>query len=110
VAGTGVNIITGKLERSGTAVARRRENKNAGREETLEKRKAILAALTRATGDTAPDGILDCPNSNDDYYTLSAEEIHALISGDMEKIESWVNNLDRQHATWLLRQLIRENW
>jgi hypothetical protein len=26
----------------------------------------------------------------------------------MEKIESWVSHLDRRHATWLLRWLIKE--
>jgi hypothetical protein len=32
----------------------------------------------------------------------------ALVNGDMETIESWVNHLDRRHASWLLRWLIKE--
>ena len=31
------------------------------------------------------------------------------LSGNMEKIESWVGSLDRLHATRLLRWLIKEN-
>ena len=46
---------------------------------------------------------------NDCYYTLTKEQVEALVSGNMEKIECWVSNLDRRHATWLLRWLIKEN-
>ena len=53
-----------------------------------EKRNALLAALARAQGDNVPA---------------------ALLSGNMEKIESWVGSLDRLHATRLLRWLIKEN-
>ena len=91
-------------------LARRRENSRAGRREKLEKKKAILAALDRATGGSENNKVSDTPDSADVYYTLSSEEIRALINGDMGKIENWVSNLDRKHATWLLLQILREIW
>jgi hypothetical protein len=87
-----------------------RENRNFNYAGRLEKRQAILAALTKATADSsslaANTGEPD--NGNNGYYSLTHEEIAALINGDIEKIESWVSNLDRQQATWLLRWLIKE--
>jgi hypothetical protein len=91
-------------------LARRRENTGRGREKTLEKKNAILAALNKATGGLENSEFFDNPDSSDVYYTLSPGEIKALISGDMVKIEGWVNNLDRRQAAWLLRQLIKEKW
>jgi hypothetical protein len=91
-------------------LARRRENTGRGREKTLEKKNAILAALSKVTGGFENTEISDNPDCSDVYYSLSPEEIKALISGDTVKIESWVNNLDRRQATWLLRQLIKEKW
>ncbi len=91
-------------------MAKRRDSSIASREETLERKNVILAALGRATGNTARNEISGGPDPADIYYTLSPEEIRALIDGDMGKIESWVNNLDRQHAAWLLSRLIKENW
>jgi hypothetical protein len=74
------------------------------------KRQAILDALTRATAIKSPSG--GTPREFDDeingYYTLTLEEMAALVNGDMQKIESWVSTLDQRHATWLLRWLIRE--
>jgi hypothetical protein len=77
---------------------------------SLEKRQAILAALTKATADSSS---LNAPAAGtedgvDGYYTLTLEELAALVNGDVEKIGSWVSNLDRPHATWLLRWLIKE--
>ena len=69
-----------------------------------------MAALARAQGGAIttgsihdePDGDVNC------YYILTKEELTALLSGNMEKIESWVGSLDRVHATRLLRWLIKE--
>ena len=90
---------------------KRRETKKLSQEETLKKRKAILAALAKASEDyLSSKGNVDTfDGESDDYYTLSRDEMEALISGDIEKIESWVSNLDRRHATWLLRWLIKES-
>ena len=76
-----------------------------------EKRNALLAALARAQGDNIPAGsIPDEPDDEgNDYYILTKEELTALLSGNMEKIEGWVGSLDRVHATRLLRWLIKEN-
>jgi uncharacterized membrane-anchored protein len=80
---------------------------NAGR---VEKRQAILAALAKATADCS--SLAGSAGEHDDetngYYSLTHEEIEALINGDIEKIESWVSSLDRRHATRLLRWLIKE--
>jgi hypothetical protein len=80
------------------------------RDISIEKRSALLAALTKARGDLNPtDESSDGPDSeNNCYYTLTKEQMEALVSGNMEQIESWVSNLDRHHATWLLRWLIKE--
>lgn len=77
----------------------------------IETRNAILAALTKAQGDSnSLDITLDEPDSDGNgYYILTREEITALLSGNMERIESWVGNLDRRHAIWLLRWLIKES-
>ena len=76
-----------------------------------EKRDAILAALARARGDKNPPiNIPEEPDGVDnEYYILTKEELTALLSGNMEKIESWIKNLDQMHATRLLRWLIKEN-
>ena len=73
-----------------------------------------MTALAKVTDDIpsleSPDDSAAATGdvTNDDYYTLSQEEMEALINGDMSKIESWVSNLDRRHAIWLLRWLIKE--
>jgi hypothetical protein len=87
-----------------------RGNRNSNQAGRPEKRQAILAALARATEDSS--SLAGSPGESDDeidaYYSLTHEEIAALINGDMEKIESWVSNLDRRQATWLLSCLIKK--
>lgn len=87
-----------------------RENRDFNYAGRLEKRQAILAALAKATADSSSlaGNTADPDDENSEYYLLTHEEIEALINGDIEKIESWVSNLDRSHATWLLRWLIKE--
>ena len=86
-------------------------SKNTNPDTRMEKRNALLAALAKARGEMNPsnENSDDPDNENNSYYTLTKEEVEALVSGNMEKIESWVSNLDRRHATWLLRWLIKEN-
>jgi hypothetical protein len=93
-------------------VGRRKDSKQANQEDRQEKRKAILAALARVSDDgQLPESTADVSTLEPyDYYTMSREEIAALINGDMEKLESWVSNMDRNHATRLLRWLIKERW
>jgi hypothetical protein len=45
-----------------------------------------------------------------EYYSLTTEEIAALASGDIKKIESWVGKLDEKLATWLWCRLAQEKW
>jgi hypothetical protein len=78
----------------------------------MEKRKIILAALTSAIEDvTYPDGSDNEADQVDgEYYSLTHEEVEALVCGDVEKIKSWVRSLDKRQAAWLLHQLIDESW
>jgi hypothetical protein len=91
-------------------VARRRETRTLTNEERQEKRQAILAALAKASEDS--DFFISNPASASrnpqDYYTLSHDEIDALVNGDMAKIEAWVSNMDKNHASRLLHWLIKE--
>jgi hypothetical protein len=87
-----------------------RESKNTNQEARLEKRNAILAALAKARGDMPSSDSTDEPDGEkNSYYTLTKDEVEALVKGNIEKIESWVSSLDRHHATWLLRWLIKES-
>jgi len=93
-------------------VRKKRDIKQLSQEEATKKKKAILTALTKASEDYlsskgSDDSFSDKP---DDYYTLTHDEMDALVNGDIEKIESWVSNMDRRHATRLLRWLIKERW
>jgi hypothetical protein len=93
-------------------VPRRKENQKISQEERLEKKKAILTALAKASKDSVLlEEVFNITDSESQgYYTLSRDEMSALVYGDMEKIESWVSNMDRNHATRLLRWLIKERW
>lgn len=89
-------------------MGRPRKRPVVNHEAKLEKRKAILAALARVSNEKAPADTPPAGDDPNDYYTLTPEEMEALVTGNIEKIESWVSNLDQRHATWLLRWLIKE--
>jgi uncharacterized membrane-anchored protein len=102
--------VVKKMKGNQAVLGRVRENRDYKYTVRLEKRQAILDALAKATADSSS---LAGNNDNSEgetseYYSLTHEEIVALINGDMEKIESWVSNLGRRQATWLLRCLIKE--
>lgn len=80
--------------------------------ERLEGREAILAILERAADDsTFLAQLADNPHEAlSGYYTLTSEELAALASGDIKKIEGWVGKLDQRHATWLWCRLSQEKW
>ncbi len=89
-----------------------KERKSITRGEQLKGREAILAILARAADDS---GFLAQLSDNpaealSEYYTLTNEELAALASGDIKKIESWVGKLDQRHATWLWCRLSQETW
>ena len=81
-------------------------------EERLKRREAILAMLARAAEDSEfLAQLADNPTEAlSEYYTLTQEELAALVSGDIKKIESWVGKLDKRHATWLWCRLSQEKW
>ena len=96
----------------GNNVRKRKDTKQLSHEEAAKKKKAILTALAKASEDylssKGRDEVFD--DEPDDYFTLSRDEMEALVNGDIKKIESWVSNMDRKHATHLLRWLIKERW
>jgi hypothetical protein len=81
-------------------------------EERLKGREAILAILARAADDSQfLARLADNPTEAlSEYYTLTQEEVAALVSGDIKKIESWLGKLDKRHATWLWCRLSQEKW
>ncbi len=89
-----------------------KEKKSVTREERLKGREAILAILARAADDSGfLAQLADNPAETlTEYYILTKEELAALASGDIKKIESWVGKLDQRHATWLWCRLSQEKW
>jgi hypothetical protein len=93
-------------------VVRRRELQKLTSEEKQEKRKAILSALAKASdgSESFHNTPAPSPGQPQDYYTLSHEEMEALVNGNKAKIEAWVSNMDKNHAARLLQWLIKERW
>jgi len=81
-------------------------------EERLKRKVRILAVLARAADDSQfLSRLAENPSEAlSEYYTLTQEELAALISGDIRKIESWLGKLDKRHATWLWCRLSQEKW
>jgi len=75
-------------------------------------KEVILSVLARAADDSAFLARLaeDPSEALSEYYTLTKEELAALASGDIRKIESWCGKLDKRHATWLWCRLSQEKW
>ena len=94
------------------AQATREKTETITTSERLEGREAILAILARAADDSKfLARLADNPHEAlSEYYTLTSEELAALASGDIKKIESWVGKLDQRHATWLWCRLSQEKW
>ncbi len=80
--------------------------------EAVVGREELVAVLRRAA--TESDflaRLADNPQEAlKEYYALTAEEVAALASGDIKKIESWVGKLDEKLATWLWCRLAQEKW
>ena len=89
-----------------------KEGKPTTQEEKLKGKEAILTVLARAADDSKfLARLADNPaEALTEYYTLTQEELAALASGDIKKIESWVGKLDKRHATWLWCRLSQEKW
>ena len=80
--------------------------------EEQDRKEALLAVLARAAED---DGFLaelaeDPVEACRSYYTLTHEELAALMSGDIVRIESWVGKLPKHLTKWLWCGLSQEKW
>ena len=75
--------------------------------ERLKRRKSILTVLT---GASLNKEFLAQSRDNPSYYTLTQEEIGALVSGDIERIETWLGKLDQWHRARLIANLAQEKW
>ena len=86
--------------------------KSVNYEEKLKGKEAILAVLARAADDSDFLARLaeNPAEALTEYYTLTQEELAALASGDIEKIEGWLGKLDKRQATWLWCRLSQEKW
>jgi len=86
--------------------------KPVAKEKRLRGRKAILAALARAADDSKfLARLAENPYETlTEYCSFTQEELAALVSGDIKKIEGWVGKLDKRHATWLWCRLSQEKW
>jgi hypothetical protein len=75
-------------------------------------KEVIMSVLARAADDSTFLARLaeDPSEALSEYYTLTKEELAALASGDIRKIESWCGKLDKRHATWLWCRLSQEKW
>jgi hypothetical protein len=75
-------------------------------------RDVLVAVLRRAA--TESDFLArlaeDPQEALKEYYSLTPEEVAALASGDIKKIEFWVGKLDEKLATWLWCRLAQEKW
>ena len=89
-----------------------KEREPITREEKLKGKEAILAVLARAADDSQFLARLanNPAEALSEYYTLTQEELAALASGDIKKIEGWLGKLDKRHATWLWCRLSQEKW
>ena len=80
--------------------------------EVLAGREELVAVLRRAATESEFLARLaeDPQEALREYYSLTAEEVAALASGDIKRIESWVGKLDEKLATWLWSRLAQEKW
>jgi hypothetical protein len=80
--------------------------------EVVTGREELIAVLRRAA--TESDFLARLAENPQEalkeYYSLTAEEVAALSSGDIKRIESWVGKLDEKLATWLWSRLAQEKW
>ena len=81
-------------------------------DEMMSRKERILAVLARAADDSQfLARLADDPGAAlSEYYTLGPDEVAALASGDIKKIEGWLGKLDQRHATWLWCRLSQEKW
>lgn len=86
-------------------------NEMAGGGVTLPKEELIAVLERAATESDFLAKLAENPQEAlKEYYSLTGEEVAALASGDIRKIEAWVGKLDKELATWLCCRLAQEKW
>ena len=105
-------VQTSVRTKEGTETKKRKEEPTRPTKKELTGKEAILAVLARAADESAFLARLaeDPAEALGEYYTLTKEELAALASGDIKRIESWCGKLDKRHATWLWCRLGQEKW
>lgn len=107
-------MVTQIQERTkkGTEPEKRREETTKVTKKELTGKEAVMAVLARAADESDFLARLakDPAEALGEYYTLTKEELAALASGDIRKIERWCGKLDKRHATWLWCRLSQEKW
>ena len=74
-------------------------------------KEAILEVLSRAADDHKfLASLAENPAKALKEYNLNSEEMAALASGDLRRIESWVGKLDKRLSTWIWCRLQQEKW
>ena len=74
-------------------------------------REAILMVLSRAASDHKfLARLAENPYNVMQEYDLTPEEMTALASGDIAKIEAWVGKLDSQLKTWISVKGTQDKW
>lgn len=82
-----------------------------GREVVAEREELVTVLKRAATESEFLARLADDPHEAlKEYYSLTPEEVAALASGDIKRIESWVGKLDDKLATWLWCRLSQEKW
>jgi uncharacterized protein with von Willebrand factor type A (vWA) domain len=103
---------TQEKTKKGIEPEKRREEPARAAKKELTGKEAIMAVLARAADESEFLARLakDPAEALGEYYTLTKEELAALASGDIRKIERWCGKLDKRHATWLWCRLSQEKW
>ncbi|MBN2240235.1 MAG: hypothetical protein JW712_10715 [Dehalococcoidales bacterium] len=81
-------------------------------EEVLSSKKTLMNVLSRAADDTGFMAQLsdDPKEALAGYYVLSSEQLAALASGDLRRIENWIGKLDDRLEQWLVNRMSQEKW
>jgi hypothetical protein len=72
---------------------------------------AVLSVLERAAHDnTFFAQLMNNPSKALEAYNLTPEEKAAILSGDMQTLESWLGPLEERLKKWLIARLEQEQW
>ena len=87
------------------------ETSRVEKKKTSPSKETILEVLARAADDHKfLARLAENPSKVLQEYDLTQEERAALARGDIEKVESWVGELDERLKTWLRVRLAQDKW